>query len=351
MRPQSRLFEGKTLTLGGSCSRENGALVGDLSAVMIRRMAGFGGWFRLPRTGTALIADFDAKADAICRECTSQRITSFAGVPSWNLLLMRRVLEYTGKSNLLEVWPSLELFAHGGVGFAPYRKAFEELLPRDDFSYMETYNASEGFFAMADDTRRDDMLLMTGYGTYYEFRRGTEVCPLEGVRTGERYAMIITSCNGLWRYEIGDVVEFTSTDPYRIRIVGRTRQYINAFGEELMASNAERALDEACRATGAVISEYTAAPVYMSLRERGAHEWMVEFCRRPSEMAQFVETLDAELRRLNSDYDAKRNTTLGCPVVRPVPRGTFARWLLRSGKNKVPHLRNDRKVIEQLVNS
>ena len=347
--PRSRLFEGKTLTLGGSCRHDEcGSLVGDLSAVLIRRMAAFGGWFRLPRVRTALIENFDSKVEAICRECTRQRVTSFAGVPSWNLVLMRRVLEYTGKSNLLEVWPELELFVHGGVGFAPYRRAFEELLPSSGFAYMETYNASEGFFAMADDLQRDDMMLMTDYGTYYEFRRGSEVCPLEGVRTGERYAMIITSCNGLWRYELGDVVEFTSTDPYRIRLVGRTRQFINAFGEELMADTAERALAAACEATGAVVGEYTVAPRYMTLRERGAHEWAVEFCRRPADMGHFVSRLDAELRRMNSDYDAKRNTTLTEPVVREVASGTFVGWMRLHGKNKVPHLRNDRSVIEQI---
>ena len=350
LHPRSRLFEGKALTLGGSCRRRaNGTLVGDLSAVLIGRLSAFGGWFRLPRVATALIEDFDAKTEAICRECTGQHITSFAGVPSWNLALMRRVLEYTGKSNLLEVWPDLELFVHGGVGFAPYRRAFGELLPRADFAYMETYNASEGFFAMADDPCRDDMLLMTDYGTYYEFRRGDDVCPLEGVRTGERYAMIITSCNGLWRYEIGDVVEFTSTSPWRIRIAGRTRQYINAFGEELMADNAERALAAACVATDAVVEEYTAAPVYMSLRERGAHEWAVEFRRRPCDAVRFAEVLDSELRRLNSDYDAKRATTLGFPIVHELPSGTFMSWLIRSGKGKVPHLRNDRTVMDQLI--
>ena len=349
LHPQSRLFDGKTLAMGGSYRcRDNGVLVGDLSALLIGRLSAFGGWFRQPQVRTALIEDFDTKSDAICRECTPQHITSFAGVPSWNLVLMRRVLEYTGKSNLLEVWPDLELFVHGGVGFAPYRRAFEELLPRNDFSYMETYNASEGFFAMADDPQRDDMMLMTDYGTYYEFRQGSEVCPLEGVRTGERYAMIITSCNGLWRYEIGDVVEFTSTVPYRIRLVGRTRQFINAFGEELMADTAERALAAACRASGAVIDEYTAAPVYMSLHDRGAHEWAIEFRQRPADTERFAEVLDSELRRLNSDYDAKRNTALGRPIVRQLAAGTFVGWMLRSGKGKVPHLCNDRKVIEQL---
>ena len=347
--PRTRLFEGKTLTLGGSYSRSGGAMVGDLSALLIERLSLFGGWFRLPGRGVATIENFDDKTAAICRECTRQRVTSFAGVPSWNLVLMRRVLEYTGKSNLLEVWPDLELFAHGGVGFAPYRRAFEELLPRDDFSYMETYNASEGFFAMADGERCDDMMLMTDYGTYYEFRRGDEIVPLEGVRTGVRYAMIITSCNGLWRYEIGDVVEFTSTDPYRIRLAGRTRQFINAFGEELMADTAERALLAACEATGAVVDEYTAAPVYMSIDRRGAHEWAVEFSRRPDDMARFAAVLDSELRRMNSDYDAKRTTALGVPVVRELPAGTFVEWMRRNGKNKVPHLRNDRGVIDRLT--
>lgn len=350
MHPRSRLFDGKTLTLSGSCRRQRGGLtVGDLSAVLVASLPLFSGWFRLPRTQTALTENFDDKIEAICRECTRQRVSSFAGVPSWNLLLMRRVLEYTGKSHLLEVWPELELFVHGGVGFAPYRRAFEELLPREDFSYMETYNASEGFFAMADDPHRDDMMLMTDYGTYYEFRdsRG-EVCPLEGVRCGGRYAMIISSSNGLWRYEIGDVVEFTSTDPYRIRLVGRTHQFINAFGEEVMAGNAERALAAACEATGAVVDEYTVAPVYMSLRERGAHEWAVEFSRMPDDMERFTALLDSALRRLNSDYDAKRNTTLGAPQVHAVRSGTFAGWMHRRGKHKVPHLRNDRQVMEQI---
>ena len=349
MNPATRIFDGKTLTLGGSCRRSgNGALIGDLSAILIDRMPAVSGWLRLPARDTALAEDFDTKAEAICRQCTNQNITSFAGVPSWNLVLMRRVLEYTGKSNLLEVWPGLELFVHGGMGFEPYRAAFAELLPSDGFRYMETYNASEGFFAMADDPSRDDMLLMTGYGVYYEFRQGDRVCPLEGVRTGERYAMVITSCNGLWRYEIGDIVEFTSTEPYRIRLAGRTHQYINAFGEELMADNAERALAAACRTTGAAIDEYTAAPIYMSLDRRGAHEWAIEFLRMPDDMQRFAEALDCELRRLNSDYDAKRRTTLEAPVVRVMPRGTFVAWLQRCGKNKVPHLCNDRRVIDRL---
>ena len=242
--------------------------MGDLSALLIHETTFWSGWFRAPRIETAILPDFDAKCEAICRECVGEPVTAFAGVPSWNLALMRRVLEYTGRQNLLEVWPQLEMFAHGGVEFTPYRQSFRELLPSDDFVYMETYNASEGFFALADDPARDDMLLMLDYGTFYEFRDGERIVPLEGVECGRVYAMLITSINGLWRYEIGDTVEFTSTTPYRIRFAGRTRQYINVFGEELIVDNADRALLDACSKTGAVVAEYTVAPCYMSLRER-----------------------------------------------------------------------------------
>lgn len=349
--PRSRVFDGKTLTLGGSCAVEGRALVGDLSALLIHEASLFGGWFRTPRTATALIPDFDAKCEAICRACTRERITAFAGVPSWNLALMRRVLEYTGRSNLLEVWPDLEFFAHGGVEFAPYRQSFRELIPSDAMSYMNTYNASEGFFALADRAGSDDMLLMLDYGTWYEFRHGEEIVPLEGVVCGRTYAMLITSNNGLWRYEIGDTVEFTSTDPYRIRFAGRTRQYINVFGEELIVDNADRALVEACRRSGAVVSEYTVAPCYMSLRGRGAHEWIVEFEREPADRDLFAGVLDEALRAANSDYDAKRRTTLDRQRVTVVAPGTFLGWLRRRGKNKVPRLVNDRHVADEILNS
>mgnify|MGYP000357561771 FL=1 len=307
--PRSRVLEGKTLTLGGSCVAEGRNLVGDLSALLIHETTFWSGWFRAPRIETAILADFDAKCEAICRQCTGEHITAFAGVPSWNLALMRRVLEYTGRQNLLEVWPDLELFAHGGVEFTPYRRSFEELIPSKGMHYMETYNASEGFFALADDPSRDDMLLMLDYGTFYEFRCREEIVPLEGVECGKVYALLISSNNGLWRYEIGDTVEFTSTNPYRIRFAGRTRQYINVFGEELIVDNAERALAEACRQTGAVVSEYTVSPCYMSLRERGAHEWIVEFDREPDSREHFAGVLDEALRAVNSDYDAKRRSS------------------------------------------
>jgi len=347
--PSTRVFEGKTLTLGGSFAERGGVVAGDLSALLVARTPFWSGWFRTPRRRTALLADFDEKVERICRECTSERVTAFAGVPSWNLALLRRVVEYAGRRNLCEVWPHLELFAHGGVGFEPYRAAFRELIPSEGMHYMETYNASEGFFAIADDASRDDMLLMLDYGTYYEFRDGDEVVPLEGVEAGRRYAMLVSSCNGLWRYELGDVVEFTATDPYRIRVAGRTRQFINAFGEELMMSNAERAMTAAAAAAGAVVAEYTAAPRYMTLHGRGAHEWIVEFDRAPRRMDEFVQALDRELMRLNSDYEAKRRSTMGPPELHVVPAGTFAKWMLRRGKNKVPRLSNDRRVLEDVL--
>ena len=347
--PKTRVFEGKTLTLGGSCSREGRNLVGDLSALLIHETTFWSGWFRAPRTETAIIPDFDEKCAAIYRQCVGEPITAFAGVPSWNLALMRRVLEYTGRKNLLEVWPGLEMFAHGGVEFAPYRTSFEELIPSEKMKYMETYNASEGFFAMADDPSRSDMLLMLDYGTFFEFRSGTQIVPLEGVRVGEVYAMIGTSINGLWRYEIGDTGEFTSTNPYRIRFAGRTRQFINAFGEELIVDNAERALAAACEQTGAVVEEYSVAPCFMGLNTRGAHEWVLEFSERPDTPEHFAEVLDRELRSVNSDYDAKRQTALDPPRIHAVPPGTTLRWLQKTGKNKLPRMRNDRTVVEQLL--
>ena len=347
--PKTRAFEGKTLTLGGSCTQEGRNLVGDLSALLIHETTFWSGWFRAPRTETAIIPDFDEKCAAICRQCVGEPITAFAGVPSWNLALMRRVLEYTGRKNLLEVWPRLEMFAHGGVEFAPYRTSFEELIPSEKMKYMETYNASEGFFAMADDPSRSDMLLMLDYGTFFEFRSGTQIVPLEGVECGKVYAVLITSNNGLWRYEIGDTVEFTSTNPYRIRFAGRTRQYINVFGEELIVDNAEHALLAACRKTGAVVSEYSVAPCYMSLRERGAHEWIVEFEREPDSLERFAEALDGELRAVNSDYDAKRRTTLERQRLTVVERGRFLAWMRARGKNKVPRLVNDRRVADEIL--
>ena len=349
--PDSRIFSGRTLILGGSHAPNynlKNSLVGDLSAILLHETARWGMSMRAPKIETALLSDFEQKIDRIADECASQRITAFAGVPSWNLELMRRVLERTGKQNLLEVWPDMELFLHGGVEFTPYRRAYRELIPSNGMHYMVTYNASEGFFAAADDPARDDMLLMLDYGTYFEFRDGEQIVPLEGVECGKTYAMLITSDNGLWRYEIGDTVTFTSTDPYRIRFAGRTRQYINAFGEELIVENADRALVEACQKTGAVVNEYTVAPCYMSIDRQGAHEWIVEFDVEPDSVEHFAEVLDEALRAANSDYDAKRRSTIERQHLTLVERGFFLDWLKSRRKNKVPRLVPDRRIADEL---
>lgn len=353
--PDTRAYDGKLLTLGGSrrVEREGErALTGDLSAILIENTKSVSGWFRTPSREIALIADFEEKIAAICRQTTKQNVTSFAGVPSWNLMLMRKVLEFTGKESLCEVWPNMELFVHGGVGFAPYAEHYKRIIPSERMRYMNTYNASEGFFSLADASEQEDMLLMVDYGTFYEFDNGREIVPLEGVRVGEDYAMIITSCNGLWRYRIGDTVTFTSTKPYRIRITGRTKHYINVFGEELMVSNTEQALISACRECNADVGDYTVAPIYMTDREKGRHQWVIEFTRRPDDMARFEQLLDQELQRLNSDYEAKRHSTLAAPLFTVVDEGTFLSWLASQGKaggqNKVPRLANDRRYVDQI---
>jgi len=354
--PDTRAFDGKLLTLGGSrrVEREGErALTGDLSAILIENTAAWSGWFRTPSRQTALITDFGQKIEAICRETVGQRVTCFAGVPSWNLMLMRRILEYTGRDNLCEVWPDLELFIHGGVGFEPYAEHYRKLIPSPRMHYINTYNASEGFFGIADATEQEDMLLMLDYGTFYEFDDGRNIVTLEGVKCGVDYAMIISSCNGLWRYRLGDTVVFTSTAPYRIRITGRTKQFINVFGEELMVSNTERALAETCRECGADVGEYTVAPVYMTCTDNGRHQWVVEFVRQPGDLKLFARLLDEKLQRLNSDYEAKRHSTLALPQIDAVPEGTFLRWLGTRGKvggqHKVPRLSNDRSYVDELT--
>ncbi|WP_337600038.1 GH3 auxin-responsive promoter family protein [Alistipes ihumii] len=362
--PDTDVFSGKTLTLGGSRRLETTggrAQEGDLSAILIENTPWLAGRMRVPKPETALIPDFEKKVEAICRETVGQNVTAFAGVPSWNLVMLRKVLEFTGKSNLLEVWPRLELFTHGGMNFKPYREQYRQLIPSDRMKYMETYNASEGFFAIQNDPASDDLLLMLDYGVYYEFLPVRDLddpsraVPLEGVAKGINYAMIITTCNGLWRYQIGDTVEFTSLAPYKIRITGRTRHYINAFGEEVIVDNAETALKAACDATGARISDYTAGPVYMNGRSKGSHQWVVEFDTPPDDAERFTDTLDRALQSVNSDYEAKRfkDTTLMRPTLTVVPPGTFYRWMKSRGKaggqNKVPRLFNDRTYIDQLI--
>ena len=353
--PDTRAYDGKLLTLGGSrrVEREGErALTGDLSAILIENTRSVSGWFRTPSREVALIADFNEKVEAICRQTTTQNVTCFAGVPSWNLMLMQKVLEYTGKETICDVWPNLELFVHGGVGFAPYAEHYKRIIPSERMRYVNTYNASEGFFSIADASEQEDMLLMVDYGTFYEFDNGHEIVPLEGVKVGEVYELIISSCNGLWRYRIGDTITFTSTKPYRIKIVGRTKQFINVFGEELMVANAEQALSYASRETGADVSEYTVAPVYMTNREKGRHQWIIEFAKEPNDINRFAELLDSQLQSVNSDYDAKRHSTLAAPQICSVEKGTFLGWLASQGKvggqNKVPRLANTRQYVDSL---
>lgn len=363
--PRSSAFSGKTLTLGGSHNidpmGDSRAQSGDLSAILIHRAPRWVALLREPSMEVALIPDFEEKVEAICRQCTRRNITAFAGVPSWNLVLMNRVLEYTGRTNLLEVWPEMSLFIHGGVSFTPYREQYQRILPSDQMAYMETYNASEGFFALQDDPSRSDMLLMLDYGVFYEFLPtrhlgdSSKAVTIEGVELGVNYALIISTNGGLWRYMIGDTVEFTSLSPYKIRITGRTKSYINAFGEELIVDNADAAIAAAAVATSAKVSDYTAAPIYMDQGSKGAHQWVVEFECDPTDVQLFADTLDLTLQSVNSDYAAKRNknSTLNAPQLVVAQRGSFYRWMESRGKlggqNKVPRLSNTRALIEELL--
>jgi hypothetical protein len=362
--PNTRIFSGKALTLGGSHrinQFNNDSLYGDLSAILIENAPSWVEIIRTPKHDIALIEDFDKKLELITRKTVNENVTNFSGVPSWYLTLIKSVLSYTGKSNLLDVWPNLEVFFHGGISFAPYRDLYKELIKGDQMQYMETYNASEGFFGIQDDPGRSDMLLMLDYGIFYEFipadkvrRENPPALSLGEVEKGINYAIVISTNGGLWRYMIGDTIEFTSLFPFRFRITGRTKHYINAFGEEVIIDNAEKALEEACRETGAIISEYTAGPVFMDASSRGSHEWIIEFEKVPDSLERFTIILDETLKSINSDYEAKRfkDINLVLPVVRSAPKGTFNSWLKSKnklgGQNKVPRLANNRDYLDEL---
>jgi hypothetical protein len=320
-------------------------------------------YMRTPDLNIALLGEWESKLERIAHHTIEEDVTNLSGVPSWMLVLLQRILEIKGSKNILEVWPNLELFMHGGVNFGPYRDQYKALIPSDQMHYLETYNASEGFFGIQDRDKHDDMLLMLDYGIFYEFipadqfeSSNPKVVWLDEVQTDVNYVVLITTNGGLWRYVIGDVIRFSSINPYRMRIVGRTKQYINTFGEELMVDNAERALAIACEKTGAVVREYTAGPVYMELNNSGGHEWIIEFDKAPEHIGYFTEVLDNALKTLNSDYEAKRykNMTLAPPRVHVVEQGTFYNWMKQRGKlggqNKVPRLANDRQYLEGLLN-
>jgi len=364
MRPGSSIFNGKGLILGGSHkidSFSSRSLFGDLSAILIENTPCWFNLIRTPSKKVALIEDFEKKLEMIVRITVRQNVTSLSGVPSWFLVLIRQILESTGKKNLREVWPHLEVFFHGGVSFAPYREHFRQLVGDGDFSYMETYNASEGFFGIQDDPSGSDMLLMLDNGIFYEFVKVSEAdnpnadsLTVGEVKQGVNYAMVISTNGGLWRYVIGDTVMFTSLYPHKFIITGRTRHFLNVFGEEVIVENADRAIGAACKATGAIVNEYTAGPVFSGIATRGSHEWLIEFQKEPADLEIFTRDLDEALKEVNSDYEAKRykDLNLGMPVVRAVPEGTFYRWLKEKnklgGQNKVPRLSNSRTYIEDL---
>lgn len=363
--PDSGLLFGKSLTLGGSHrvnSFNNNSYYGDLSAILIENTPFWSDFIRIPPAEVALIEEFDKKVEMIIEQARDENVTSLAGVPSWNLVLLKRVLEATGRDNILEVWPNLEVFIHGGIKFDPYRDQYQKLIPSDSMRYMETYNASEGFFAIQDQPDSTDMLLMLDYGIYYEFipmdrfhEENPPALTLDEVETGKNYAMVISTNGGLWRYLIGDTVKFTRKYPFKIKITGRTKHYINAFGEELIIDNAEEALKTACSRTKATIREYTAGPVFMSENQKGAHEWIIEFDQEPDDIDHFVSILDGTLKTLNSDYEAKRhkNITLEKPHLLVAPKGLFYEWMKQRGKvggqNKIPRLSNDRQYLNQLT--
>lgn len=362
--PSTKIFAGKGLTLGGSHKINefsNDSLYGDLSAILIENAPFWVELIRTPKQEIALTEDFEKKLDLITKKCVKENVTSMSGVPSWYLTLIKSILSYTGKTNLLDVWPNLEVFFHGGISFTPYREIYNQLIRGDQMHYMETYNASEGFFGIQDDPSESDMLLMLDYGIFYEFIPAEKadsgnppVLTLGDVEPGRNYAMVISTNGGLWRYVLGDVIVFTSVFPFRFRIAGRTRHFINAFGEEVIIDNAEKALFEACRATGAIILEYTAGPVFMGAASKGTHEWLIEFEKEPSDLDHFISVLDETLKAVNSDYEAKRfkDINLVRPVVRKIPHGTFHNWLrLKNrygGQNKVPRLSNNREIIEEI---
>lgn len=359
----SNLFLGKSLRLGGSSQiyEDNNSFFGDLSAILIENMPIWAEFSSTPSNKVSLMSEWETKLPAIVHETIAENVTSFAGVPSWMLVLLNKVLEETGKDNLMDVWPNLEVYFHGGVSFDPYREQYNKILPKADFKYYEIYNASEGFFAIQDLNDSNDLLLMLDYGIFYEFIPMSEfgspsqkAIRLADVQLNKNYAVVITTNSGLWRYLIGDTVRFTSLNPYRIRVTGRTKHHINVFGEELMVENTDQAIAKACSATQTEVVDYTVAPVFMVGKEKGAHEWMIEFRKQPEDIAKFQTVLDEALQSLNSDYEAKRynNMTLNPLSINVARPNLFYDWLKEQnklgGQHKIPRLSNQRDYLEQL---
>lgn len=366
--PDSKIFTGKILSIGGTLEKnplhpEGSARAGDVSALIMHNLPLWAQFMRTPSLETALMSDWEAKIERMALETMDENVTSIAGVPTWTIVLLQRILELKKASNILEVWPNLEVFFHGAVAFGPYRNLFNSLIPSDNMRYMEIYNASEGFFGMQDQPDSDELLLLLDYGIFYEFistenleKENPPVVSLEGVEVGKNYALLISTNTGLWRYKIGDTVKFTSILPFRFRISGRTKHFINAFGEEVIVENAEAAISYACAHTGATLTNFTAAPIYFEdSQSKGAHEWVVEFNSPPSDLEDFADKLDQHLREINSDYDAKRHKNLALQRLQlhAAPVGFFESWLAKKGKlggqYKVPRLSNSREFMEEIL--
>ncbi|WP_461788385.1 GH3 auxin-responsive promoter family protein [Pedobacter sp.] len=364
-RPNAQIFTGKGLVLGGShqinelCEDIH---YGDLSAVLIKNLPVWAEYYRTPDMSIALMDNYEQKMDKMAEATIKENVTSISGVPTWTIVLAKKAMEITGAKNLLEIWPNLEAYFHGAVNFTPYREQFKELIPTSEMYYLETYNASEGFFGIQDQANSEELLLMLDYGIYYEFLpleniddENPKTLSLDQVELHKNYAIIISTNGGLWRYMIGDTVSFTSLYPFRIKITGRTKHFINAFGEEVIIDNAENALTKACSTTQAKVKDYTACPIYFSGEQAGGHEWIIEFEKQPDDFEQFVDVLDQTLREVNSDYDAKRfkDMALRRPKVHNAPPDTFYNWMKNRGKlggqHKVPRLANNRDYVDDIL--
>ncbi len=362
--PESKITSGKCLVIGGSHQLNQlseDTFYGDLSAVMMQNMPWSGQFLRTPDLSIALMEEWEEKIEMIAQSTIHENVTFITGVPTWTIVLFKRILEITGKKNMLEVWPNLELYLHGGVSFKPYKEQFKTYIPSENMHYIDSYNASEGFFASQDLDDNEGMLLFLNHGIFYEFipmdefgNENARVITLKEVKLNTNYALVISTNTGLWRYVIGDTVQFTSLSPFRIKISGRTNFFLNAFGEEVIVENADNAIAEACRKTNAVVNDYSAAPIFMTGESNGTHEWIIEFENLPCPLADFTKAMDAALQILNSDYEAKRHKdiALRMPIVHIMPKGGFAQWLKEKnklgGQHKVPRLSNERKIIEEL---
>ena len=365
--PDTKIFSGKGLAIGGSYrvnefDPTNSSNYGDVSAVIMQNLPPWAEFIRTPSLEVALMDNWEEKIEKLANETTKVDVTQIAGVPTWTVLLLQYIMDREKKNSVLEVWPNLEVFFHGAVSFAPYKKLFKTLIPSGQMKYWETFNASEGFFGIQAEKDSEDLLLMLDYGVFYEFipmeefdKEYPDAIGLQDVEVGKNYAMVISTNAGLWRYNIGDTIKFTSVAPYKIRISGRTKHFINAFGEEVIIENADTAITTACDQTGAVIDNFTAAPIFLEKSKRGGHEWIIEFKSQPNDFNRFVHVLDDTLRKINSDYDAKRahDIALIAPTVHSVSEGTFYNWMKKRGKlggqNKVPRLSNSREYVEEIL--